>query len=398
MSRTLSLLLLLVLCADALLMFLVPVMVYAYTTSLAWSGMAYAMAWLPRIMVTPLVGVSIDRWGVRRVSVASDLVKCGGCLLAVLALRHEPTAPVVALCSGLLGGLVAIGNAQSLIAYEKMIALVSRDVDRDVNLLCRLDQSAMIIGPLAGFVGYTAGALALLMVAAVMYAINAACYGFSRVVPRQAAHVEDKAVWPTSDNMKFIFFTPVLLSSVMLACGNNAFDGLVEAGAATVIDRVMQLPVHYFAFVDICAGICGVAATLLYPRLSLVMPPLRLFTVAAGVTALAGTLMVFVQAYLLGFLALYALNIGGKVFMINFCRSLRIRVVPVERLASVSSVMVLLNQAVLPVVGLTLYWVGEHPQWLSALMLAALALTLLATGRVRHHARARPVPSGERSH
>lgn len=385
MNRTLSTLLLLVLTADALLVFLVPVMVYAYTSSLAWSGLAYAMAWLPRIVVTPLVGASIDRWGVRRVSVVSDLVKFVGCLCVILVLWGEPAALTVTVVGGLLGGLVAIGSAQSLIAYEKMIALVSREVDRDVNILCRIDQLAMVTGPLIGFIGYSAGAVTLLALAAALYGINAGCYLFSCAVPRNTTGSEHTAVVPAAKHLKFILLTPLLASSVVLAVGNNAFDGLVEASAVTLIDRAMQLPIHYFAFVDICAGLCGVAATLLYPRLSSAMPPLRLFTLAALATAVASGLMILAQAYLLGFLALYALNIGGKVFMINFCRSLRIQVVPVERLASVSSLMVLLNQAVLPVMGLTLYLVGERPSMLAALMATAIGITLLGAWLIRYH-------------
>lgn len=166
MSKTLSTLLLLVLTADGLLVFLVPVMVYGLTGSLALSGLAYAMAWLPRIFVTPLVGASVDRWGIRPVSVISDTVKLSGCVMMVAVLLHDPGPLTVTLLGGVLSGLVAIGNAQSLIAYEKMIALTSKDVDRDVNRLCRIDQLAMVLGPLAGLIGYASGAINLLALAA----------------------------------------------------------------------------------------------------------------------------------------------------------------------------------------------------------------------------------------
>ncbi len=398
MTRSLSLLLLLVLSADALLVFLLPVMVYAHTASLAWSGLAYAMTWLPRIGVTPLVGRSIDRWGVRKVSVLSDVLKCAGCLCVVLMLSAvvlmlsaAPDALTVTLLGGLLSGLVAIGNAQSLIAYEKMIALVSRDVDRDVNLLCRIDQLAMVTGPLCGFLCYAAGVEALLLLAAVLYVSNALCYAFSRVVPDNRGEGAPDATAPGPGNLKLILSTPVLVSSVILAVGNNAFDGLVEAGAVSLIDRAMQLPIEYFAFVDVCAGICGVAATLLYPRLAAAVPALRLFSAAALLTVLASALMILSQAYLPGFLVLYALNIAGKVFMTNFCRGLRIRLVPVERLASVSSLMVLMNQAVLPVVGMTLYLLGEQARSLSVLLLAAIAISVLGAWKVRAQACSRPV-------
>ncbi|MDO7904429.1 MFS transporter [Pseudomonas sp. K1(2024)] len=391
MTRSLSLLLLLVLSADALLVFLLPVMVYAQTASLAWSGLAYAMTWLPRIGVTPLVGRSIDRWGVRKVSVLSDVLKCAGCLCVVLMLSAAPDALTVTLLGGLLSGLVAIGNAQSLIAYEKMIALVSRDVDRDVNLLCRIDQLAMVTGPLCGFLCYAAGVEALLLLAAVLYVSNALCYAFSRVVPDNRCEAAPDATVPGPGNLKLILSTPVLVSSVVLAVGNNAFDGLVEAGAVSLIDRAMQLPIEYFAFVDVCAGVCGVAATLLYPRLAAAVPALRLFSAAALLTVLASALMILSQAYLPGFLVLYALNIAGKVFMTNFCRGLRIRLVPVERLASVSSLMVLMNQAVLPVVGMTLYLLGEQARSLSVLLLAAIAISVLGAWKVRAQACSRPV-------
>lgn len=391
MTRSLSLLLLLVLSADALLVFLLPVMVYAQTASLAWSGLAYAMTWLPRIGVTPLVGRSIDRWGVRKVSVLSDVLKCAGCLCVVLMLSAAPDALTVTLLGGLLSGLVAIGNAQSLIAYEKMIALVSRDVDRDVNLLCRIDQLAMVTGPLCGFLCYAAGVEALLLLAAVLYVSNALCYAFSRVVPDNRCEATPDATALGPSNLKLILSTPVLVSSVILAVGNNAFDGLVEAGAVSLIDRAMQLPIEYFAFVDVCAGVCGVAATLLYPRLAAAVPALRLFSAAALLTVLASALMILSQAYLPGFLVLYALNIAGKVFMTNFCRGLRIRLVPIERLASVSSLMVLMNQAVLPVVGMTLYLLGEQARSLSVLLLAAIAISVLGAWKVRAQAGSRPV-------
>lgn len=383
MNRTLSGLLLLVLSADALLLFLLPVMVYAYTSSLSWSGLAYAMAWLPRILVTPLVGASIDQWGVRRVSVVADLVKLAGCLYVAQSLVTMPSALTVTLCAGLLNGLVAIGNAQSLIAYEKMIALVSCDVDRDVNMLCRIDQLAMILGPLLGFIVYGTSATTLLVVAACLYAVNAGCYYFSHSVPGNAISREATVSISAVSNLRLIWLTPLLVSSVIVALGNNAFDGLVEASAVSLIDRAMQLPIQYFAFVDICAGVCGVAATLLYPRLSSSMSPLRLFTWAAVFTSVASASMILSQTFLPGFLTLYALNIAGKVFMGNFCRSLRIRLVPVGRLARVSSLIVLMNQSVLPLVGMALYLFGEPPGRLSAMMLAALSVTVLGAWLIR---------------
>jgi hypothetical protein len=389
MSRTLSILLFLVLTADALLVFLIPVMIYGLTGSLALSGLTFAMAWLPRIIITPLVGAAIDRWGVRLVSVVSDVAKLCGCVGAIAVLLNKPEPLVVTVAGGLLSGLIATGTAQSLIAYEKMIALASQAIDRDVNLLCRIDQLAMVAGPLLGFIGFAAGAVSLLSVAAVMYAINGVCYFFSRSIPKNP-HIERVSGEPASTgNVRLILLTSPLLASVMLAVGNNAFDGLVEASAVALIDRAM-LPIEYFAFVDMCAGLCGVAATLLYPCLAQAAAPLRLFVSAALVTITASALMIVAQGHLVGFLALHAINVGGKVFVFNFTRNLRIRLVPTHRLAGASSLMTLMNQAVLPMVGLALYAAGERTQVVSMLMALAIGISVWATYRIYHLMRATP--------
>jgi uncharacterized membrane protein YciS (DUF1049 family) len=49
--------------------------------------------------------------------------------------------------------------------------------------------------------------------------------------------------------------------------------------------------------------------------------------------------------------------------------------------------MVLLNQAVLPVVGVTLYLVGERPYRLATLMATAIGITLLGTWLIRYQMR-----------
>ncbi|WP_426151374.1 hypothetical protein [Pseudomonas sp. DC3000-4b1] len=375
MTRALAALLLLVLTADALLLFLVPVMIYGVTQSLAWSGLAYAMAWLPRILLTPLVGAFIDHWGVRLVSVVSDVIKAAACLAVAALMWHRPEPLVVTLSGGLLSGLVAIGSAQSLIAYEKMIALASHRIDHDVNILGRIDQFAMALGPVAGLLGYASGAVSLLLIATTMYMANAICYCFNRRIPNQPQEATIQRPLPNGGAARLLLTTPALLCLILVAIGNNAFDGVVEASTVALIDRAMQLPIQYFAFLDICAGACGVAATLLYPRVLACIPALRLYMLASLVTLVAGASMLAAQGSLPGFLALYGLSIGGKVFMNNFSRSLRIRLVPPQRLARVASLMVLSGQAVLPIVGLVLYLAGDRPSMPALLMAGAMLVT-----------------------
>ncbi|MCG9526216.1 MFS transporter, partial [Providencia rettgeri] len=56
MSNLFFLMLFCVLTADGLMVFLTPVLVYQLTGSIEYSGLSYALWWLPRILIIPLIG------------------------------------------------------------------------------------------------------------------------------------------------------------------------------------------------------------------------------------------------------------------------------------------------------------------------------------------------------
>ena len=145
----------LVLSADGLMVFLTPVIVYQLTTSIEYAGLTYALWWLPRIFLIPLIGQYIDGLGVRPVSVISDSCKIIGCLFLLIV--DFSSDLVIAISFGLVGSLISIGNSQTLISYEKIIALMSRHKEHHINIMSRMDFLGMIIGPLIGmlFIDYS---------------------------------------------------------------------------------------------------------------------------------------------------------------------------------------------------------------------------------------------------
>lgn len=146
-------------------------------------------------------------------SVLSDVVKLFACLGMIGVLRTEPSDLLLTLLSGLLGGLVAIGNTQSLVAYEKIMALTSKAIDRDVNLLGRIDQTAMVLGLMLYRWGFTP----MLMVTAATYAMNALGYWCSRQALPQRAPVDSTPERRAMSNyLALIMCSPLLLSTVML--------------------------------------------------------------------------------------------------------------------------------------------------------------------------------------
>lgn len=139
-----------VLTADGLMVFLAPVIVYSLTRSIEYSGLTYALWWLPRIFLIPLIGKYIDNLGIRMVSIISDSCKIIGCLCLILMSLSSDL--MIAICFGIMGSLISIGNSQTLLSYEKIIALISNDKETHVNLLARMDFLGMIVGPTIGII------------------------------------------------------------------------------------------------------------------------------------------------------------------------------------------------------------------------------------------------------
>ncbi|ACT08424.1 major facilitator superfamily MFS_1 [Dickeya chrysanthemi Ech1591] len=384
MSPVLLFFLTLVFIADGLMVFLIPVLVYAETQSLTYSGLSYMLWWLPRIVLTPVLGVLIDRLGVRPVSIASDAIKAFGCLLLCLVLNFAEQPLILALTCGLLGAGVSIGNAQTITAVEKLIAAYSRHIDRDANLLTRLDLLGMVLGPLVGMLLYEYGFLTLLYIAATLYLCNAYYFLTSRLFNfTPDFSPKNKIRPPNSEKTKLfplliILKNPFIILMIALALGNNMFDGLVESSGAALIENNMGLSVKYFGFIEICAGVAGFLSTLIYGAALNRLSREALLTIGLGLIVIASLLLTTTLNQLGPFLTFYALGIAGKVFTGNIMRTLRLTLIPYEHLASTSSLILTLNQSVLPLMGVFLF-LSDHYDWpLTRFMYIAIALSLLA--------------------
>lgn len=384
MNPVLLFFLALVFIADGLMVFLIPVMVYAETHSLTYSGFSYALWWLPRIVLIPALGSLIDRLGIRPVSIASDATKAFGCLLLCLVLNFADQPMTLSIAAGLLGACISIGNAQTLTAMEKLIALRSQQLDRDANLLTRLDLLGMVLGPIIGMLLYEYSFITLLYIAATLYLCNAYYFLTSRLFTSTPEYSQDnKETTPclasgSLFSSLMMLKRPFIILMILLAMGNNLFDGLVESSGAALIENQMGLSVKYFGFIDLCAGIAGFLSTLIYAHALKHMRRESLLALGLGLIVISSLLLTRALTQPALFISCYALGIVGKVFTGNIMRSLRLRLIPTDRLASVSSLIAMLNQSVLPLAG-GLLFVCERYGWpLTGCLYFAIVLSLLA--------------------
>lgn len=384
MSVLLFYLLFLVLTADGVMVFLAPVVVYMLTGSIEYAGLSYAIWWLPRLILIPLIGNLIDNVGVRPLSIISDSIKLVGCLFLIFSNFQEPL--FIAITFGIVGSIVSIGNSQTMITYEKIIAVLSKDKCRHVNIMSRIDFLGMITGPLIGMLLIDLGYKYLLIVPCFFYLLNAVFFVFSNMNFDKGcvkSDSQDGVGIKTHDNalfasFQFIISTPLIISIVGLAIGNNMFDGLVESSGTALIDKAMELPVKYFGFVDVSAGICGVIGTYIYSALLKIVSREQLLLLGLCVIVIPSLILVSQLDSFLVFVLCYSLTIIGKVFTGNINRITRIEIIPTEILASTSSIVMLLCQSVLPIVGAALFIFGNDSNSVSYLLMIAIFISLFS--------------------
>ncbi|MEQ4988312.1 MFS transporter [Proteus sp. fly-1089] len=379
-----------VLTADGLMVFLTPVIVYQLTTSIEYAGLTYALWWLPRIFLIPLLGKYIDSLGVRPISIISDGFKITGCLFLLYA--DFTSEMMIAVSFGLVGSLISIGNSQTLISYEKIVASISNNKEHHINMMSRMDFLGMIIGPLIGIFFIDYGYKYLLVIPVMFYFINACFFLFLYKEKKKINEKNSEEVTFSNKLIIYIISSPIILFSIFVALGNNMFDGLIESSSTALIDRSMKLPIKYYGFIDIAAGICGVLGTYLYSYLSKYISRRPLTIISILIIAISSSFLVFFQGSMILFFISYAISIIGKVFSGNILRMLRIEIIPLNQLASVSSLIILLNQLILPIVGGLLFFSTGDVSVVYTLMIVAIAITLISGGLLIMCLKKRVVP------
>jgi len=132
--------------ADQTLLFLVPLVVFQMTGSVAWSGAAFFFETLPRFLAFPICGILCDRASPLKLMGSSQLWRAVVCVVAVAG--YMATGGV-----GWLIGLAAtcgVLTTQDLMAREVMLPQVFKDqrFERIAANTQIADQLGTVLGPL----------------------------------------------------------------------------------------------------------------------------------------------------------------------------------------------------------------------------------------------------------
>ncbi|MDH4572731.1 MFS transporter [Salinicola acroporae] len=338
--------------ADQMLLFLVPLVIYQLTGSVAWSGLAFFFETLPRFLAFPLCGQLCDRHRNDRLLRSSQRWRMATCMAAILGYL---AIPHVAWLIG-LSALVGILSTQGVMAREMLLvqAFGSARYERLVSHAQLFDQVGTVLGPLV------AAALlarleweAVVVVIALGFAVSdLAVWRWQRLarpelpVPRPHAANGYRALLIAGHHLRV---SPALPASIGLAMAVNLLLGTLLATAPAVVTGVQSHGEIYYGVLQ-AGGALATVLVLLFTARSLI-PADRLGLLAYAAMALGG-LMASVTAisslYALGFLLVIGFD---KMFSVSI-RSLRRRVIPSEDFGKTTGLVVMLNNLTQPLGGL----------------------------------------------
>ncbi len=346
---------------DQILLFAVPLLVYKITGSIALSGLAFFIEWVPRLISLPLAGAFSDKLGGIHVYLFSDGMRAMICSIAFMLMLSFPQHAFLII--SLLMGACAFFYAQSFISLEASIPILvgKENVAHAQSLLQGIEQSALIFGPLLSSL------LLLIIPIKTLLLFAGACFLCSFIgiflikKHNQTLHTllsKKSTKTPLLEDMKrgwLIFFKNkklvlLSLSTIMI----NLIWGLCLSTTAALITGFYHLDVEIYGFFQTSAGIIVVILSL---ALSFIIKRFSTFSIGisayflmvlGGLLIALGLSMHSIYFFAVGFMMVMSFDSAFNVYI----RSERVHLIPEQDLGKTIGVIVLVNQLSLPLAGL----------------------------------------------
>lgn len=339
--------------ADQILLFLVPLVVFQTTQSVAWSGLAFFVETLPRFLAFPVCGALCDRRSPLKLLRISQMLRAFVCIGGVVAAE----------LAGGIGWLVALSavcgvlTTQGLMAREVMLPQVFRD-ERLEKVLAHAqiaDQLGMVLGPLLAALalgwwhwqGVVAATAALFLLADAAMGLWRRVSTVQLAAP-QSVHGQHWAQ-PIKTALVHVWHLPGLMQLIVLAAGVNLVVGVTLATSAVMVTGQYQRSGDDYAVLQMAGAVATVIILLVIARTAL---PLKTMGPLSYVCIFLGGLLTAYGTGLWGYAAGFLLVVGFDKMFSVYIRSRRQKVIPAADLGKTTGVIVLLNNVTQPLAGL----------------------------------------------
>ncbi|MFD3522284.1 MFS transporter [Streptomyces sp. NPDC058653] len=332
----------------------IPMLVLATTGSAVWTGLAFAMEWIPRLAVVTFAGTLVDRHGPARVFRLACILRALVVLAVAVVLPvqsggTEVTAMVLAAASG---GL----NQFSYVAAETTGADVSRRAGsrahRVQSVLLGVDQTALLAGPaLAGLLVQWTGSTGLLTMCAT-FSLLAAVLTPRQLAPRKTSSPADAVPAPgLRTGWTVLRRRPALAWLVGGLAVSNLSVGVLQAATPVIVVRQLG---YSTGSVGLIWSAAAVASLLVVAACRAAISRWGLWPVGAvSATVAAGACLAVAQATTYSaYLVLVAVLMAGEGGLTMVLRTLRSHLIPAQVFGATLALTILLLLAPFPLAGL----------------------------------------------
>ncbi|NTJ45002.1 MFS transporter [Agrobacterium larrymoorei] len=338
--------------ADQILLFLVPLVIFQLTGSVAWSGAAFFLETLPRFLSFPICGALCDRMSPLRLLRVSQLyraVVCFGGMVGFAVFGGVGWLIAISAVSGVL-------TTQGLMAREVMLPQVfaGHRFEKVASYTQIADQLGMVLGPLvaAGLLKFWSWEYVVVSTAVLFLAADGAVNAWQRFVRPTLAEPEVATgnwVLPIMTALRHVVRLPGLMEVVLLAAAVNLIIGVTLATSAAMVTGIHGETETYYAVLQTAGAIATVI--ILFAIAHTAIPLKTLGLAAYSMIFLGGVVTGLASGphvYALGFVFVVGFD---KMFNV-FIRSMRQRIIPRQDLGKTTGLVVMLNNLSQPLAGL----------------------------------------------
>jgi MFS family permease len=334
-------------------LFAAPLIVFKFTGSMTYAGLAFAIEWGIGMMALPIAGVISDRVGGSRLYATVDFVRFATCVACFFLLKNFPEYAflIVSFC----GGILAFCLNSAFVAIETVVPkyLPADDIHKGQSLLQTADQLSLLLGPAVatGLIVMT-GEIPLFLLAAVAFAVSFASMFFFK---KTAEVFEQKKLRSPLADMKT--GTAILKSDrrlVLLCCYglfvNVVYCALLSLGAA-IVTGTYELEATYYGVLSVVTGITTIGVMVCVPvfRNYFSMQSLGILAVLGVVIGgILVSLEIGYWVFAVGFAMVVSMDAVAGVYL----RTERVKYIPVEHLGKTLGIMVLVIVMSYPLAGL----------------------------------------------
>ncbi len=348
--------------ADQILLFLVPLVVFQVTQSVAWSGLAFSLETLPRFLSFPVCGILCDRVSPLRLLRVSQTCRAVACVAGMAGYA----------AFGGIGWLIGLSavcgvlSTQGMIAREVIMPQVFRRqrFEKVLSYSQIADQMGLVLGPVlaAALLGLWPWEMVVAATAIVFLAADAALFLWRRLAQVELADPEAApGHWldPLRTAFAHVVHLPGLKMAIVLAAGVNLVVGVTLATAAAMVTGVHARGDDAYAGLQVAGAIATIAVlmTIAHTGISRRMLGLMSYTGMFAGAVISGLSPGF-WGYVAGFLLVVGFD---KMFNI-YVRSLRQQIIPPKDFGKTTGVVIMLNNLTQPLAGFTVGLVSDPGQ------------------------------------